>query len=260
MKRRKHRLFLSHSSTDKKIVRETAQYLETNGIETIYDDWSFLKGRQLQDEIENAVARSSGFLLFWSALACKSEFVQIELECAHSRRKDDDKYLMQVICLDDTSLPRELSGLIYHDWRRGRPGSKTFEKHLDELERSIRGLPTGESPTAKRAAAKRRAARKRAAEREAAKKDRAQEIAHLLEEQQIVIGQLDQVRKGYSEWQFLRMEFPEEYGYDHPEYLADCFILEKRLKKIRERLEELKFTKEDERSSLVMEARLNRLT
>lgn len=142
-----HVVFLSHQSQDKDLVRRVARYLEGEGIETIVDEWAFVKGRGLPDQIAKALSRSTAFLLFWSHAATGSKYVQYEEEIAKAREIKDDTYSIQVVLLDNTLLPDKYSALLYHDWRRGRPGSKMFEIHLRKLKRAIAGLPDQDRPT-----------------------------------------------------------------------------------------------------------------
>ena len=138
--------FLSHQTADKPIVRATGPLLADHGIEPILDEWTFRRGRSLATEIEKSIKRSTCFVLFWSQSAASSKYVQFEDEIALARAIKDEGYVTQLVRLDETPLPERHSFLIYHDWRRGRPGSKLFQQHTAVLIRSILGLPDKDAP------------------------------------------------------------------------------------------------------------------
>ncbi len=139
-----HTVFLSHQSADKPIVSKVAARLVAAGVGVIYDDWSFQPGCPLTEEIESGIRTSTGLVLFWSQHSAASDYVQFEDELALARSIKDDSYRVQVIRLDSTELPSRYSRLIYHDWRKGKPGSKLFAAHVDILLRAILGKPPSE--------------------------------------------------------------------------------------------------------------------
>jgi hypothetical protein len=140
----KHSVFLSHQSKDKPIVRRVAKFLKKT-MEVIYDEWSFLPGKTLTSEIEDGIEKSTTIVLFWSENAAASKHVRFEDELAIARKIEDDQFSIQIVKLDETSLPKRYDRLIYHDWRSGRPGSKLFDSHLLRLSLSIHGIPLGEA-------------------------------------------------------------------------------------------------------------------
>src|ERR1051325_9443271 len=142
-----HIAFLSHQSSDKKLARAVGQYLAANNIQPILDEWTFRRGMSLAQEIEENISRSTCFIMFWSSSAFASSYVQFEDEMAVARRTKDRLYQTQIVRLDKTPLPQRHSFLIYHDWRRGKPGSKLFAHHIDLLRRAILGLPDVDPPS-----------------------------------------------------------------------------------------------------------------
>ncbi|MDB5345952.1 MAG: WD-repeat protein [Schlesneria sp.] len=140
----KHVVFLSHQSNDKPIVRYAAKFLQQK-MTVIWDEWSFRRGKPLTAEIETGIEKSTALVLFWSENAAASKYVQFEDELAIARNIKDDQFSIQIVRLDETSLPKRYDRLIYHDWRRGRPGSKLFDSHLLRLSLSIYGVAPGEA-------------------------------------------------------------------------------------------------------------------
>lgn len=137
-----HTVFLSHQSRDKSVVRRVGDFLHTD-MEVIFDEWSFRPGKTLTSEIEDGIIRATALVLFWSESAAISKYVQFEDELAIARKIKDETFSIQVVRLDDTKLPERYSRLVYHDWRKGRVGSKLFKSHLKRLSLSIHGLPLG---------------------------------------------------------------------------------------------------------------------
>ena len=144
-----HIAFLSHQSGDKKVVRATGVFLANHGIETVSDEWAFRRGESLVGEIERGITKSTCFVLFWSSSACRSSYVQFEDEIAAALRIKNPEYQIQIVRLDDSSLPERHSFAIHHDWRRGRLGTKMFSTHLERLRRAILWLPDTDAPQVK---------------------------------------------------------------------------------------------------------------
>jgi hypothetical protein len=138
-----HTVFLSHQSNDKPIVRRAAKFLQQK-MAVILDEWSFRPGKTLTAEIEAGIEKSTTLVLFWSENAAASKYVQFEDELAVARKIKDDQFSIQIVKLDGTSLPKRYDRLIFHDWRRGRPGSKLFDSHLLRLSLSINGIAPGD--------------------------------------------------------------------------------------------------------------------
>jgi len=136
-------VFLSHQSKDKSVVKKTANYLKQH-MDIILDEWSFRPGRTLTTEIEQGIKRSTAMVLFWSKSAAASQYVQFEDELAIARQIKDDQFSIQLVRLDATNLPSRYDRLLYHDWQRGRPGTKLFNVHLLRLSLAINGIAPGE--------------------------------------------------------------------------------------------------------------------
>jgi len=143
-----HIAFLSHQSDDKRVARAVGRFLAIQDIEPILDEWAFQRGQSLIAEIERNISRSTCFVLFWSSSASRSWYVQFEDEIAAALHVKNPDYQIQVVRLDRTPLSARHSFAIYHDWSRGRHGTKTFKGHLERLRRAIIGLPDADAPPA----------------------------------------------------------------------------------------------------------------
>ncbi|WP_340103373.1 toll/interleukin-1 receptor domain-containing protein [Rhodohalobacter sp. 8-1] len=74
------KVFLSHSSKDKKYVRQVIKELRKSDI--IYDEFSFEAGGKTLDEIMNGLNKTDLFVLFISENSLKSEWVEREMDQA----------------------------------------------------------------------------------------------------------------------------------------------------------------------------------
>lgn len=84
---RPRRIFLSHSSADRKAADRLARALTDAGLDVWYSK-SHLKGaQQWQDEIGRALRRCNWFLLLLSPSAVKSMWVRRELSYALEKRR-----------------------------------------------------------------------------------------------------------------------------------------------------------------------------
>ncbi|MBK9047539.1 MAG: toll/interleukin-1 receptor domain-containing protein [Bacteroidetes bacterium] len=70
------KVFISHSSTDKKFVRTLKEDLNENGIETWFDEDELDLGDSLADKLELALEESSHFIIVLSPASASSEWVK----------------------------------------------------------------------------------------------------------------------------------------------------------------------------------------
>ncbi|MHA7220317.1 toll/interleukin-1 receptor domain-containing protein [Arthrobacter sp. MDT1-48-3] len=102
------RIFLSHQSDDKPIVRQVQSELLLMGAEPFFDELSILNGEVIPGRIEDALETVNVFVLFWSATAAKSDWVKVERQAAWAKFRADEQGFL-VVMLDDTPLPETLA-------------------------------------------------------------------------------------------------------------------------------------------------------
>jgi TIR domain len=109
------KVFISHSSTDKKFVRTLKDDLHENAIETWFDEDELDLGDLLADKLELALEQSSHFLIILSAASVNSEWVKFELKKALKQK--DTELLQKIIPVkyNECEVPKELEDLIYQD-------------------------------------------------------------------------------------------------------------------------------------------------
>lgn len=109
------KVFISHSSADKKFVRTLKSDLNENGIDTFFDEDSLEYGDSLKERLEHAIKESSHFIIILSINAIKSNWVKDELEEALTLF--DKKTIAKIIPIKyrECVVPDPLDKLLYAD-------------------------------------------------------------------------------------------------------------------------------------------------
>ncbi|HWA35641.1 MAG TPA: toll/interleukin-1 receptor domain-containing protein [Cyclobacteriaceae bacterium] len=142
------RIFISHSSADKKFVRKLKDDLKENDFETWVDEDELNLGDTLSEKLDEALEGSSHFIVVLSQAAIKSEWVQYELQKA--LKQNDSLVNRKIIPVKykECEVPSELSKLLFWDLSsdiREVHGDKVqftsagYLSFLDKLCKSIRG-------------------------------------------------------------------------------------------------------------------------
>ena len=109
------KVFISHSSKDKKFVRTLKDDLNENGIETWVDEDQLDIGDSLLEKLENSLEDSTHFIIILSSSSVGSDWVKFELNKAISQVAK--KLIQKIIPIKyrDCKVPAELEGLLYAD-------------------------------------------------------------------------------------------------------------------------------------------------
>jgi hypothetical protein len=110
------RVFLSHSSVDKPFVRKLARFIERVGLQVWLDERAMAPGDQLAREISEGLAASEAVIFVISAASGRSNWLRYELNNVAPRAVAGECLLVPVV-IEDATLPSELHGLIYADFR-----------------------------------------------------------------------------------------------------------------------------------------------
>jgi hypothetical protein len=109
------RVFLSHSSKDKPIVRRIHQALHAQvTIDAFLDERELRVGDQLDPVLEKAIAESDYLLAILSASSYASHWFWKEFEFAKQHHVP-----ILPLRIDDADVPSALSGIVYDDLREG---------------------------------------------------------------------------------------------------------------------------------------------
>lgn len=109
------KVFISHSSTDKKFVRTLKEDLKENGIATWVDEDELNIGDRLIDKLETALKESTHFLIVLSPSAVNSPWVKYELDRVLNGNKTEAIKKILPIKYQECELPDELSKLLHFD-------------------------------------------------------------------------------------------------------------------------------------------------
>src|SRR5579872_945815 len=111
-------VFLSYSSTDKAVVRATAERLRADGLRVWLDDWEIRPGDSIPSKIEEGLDCSRVLVLFMSAHAFDSDWAQLESGTFRFRDPLNKERRFIPLRLDDAPIKGSLAQFLYIDWRR----------------------------------------------------------------------------------------------------------------------------------------------
>ncbi|HEV7241875.1 MAG TPA: toll/interleukin-1 receptor domain-containing protein [Thermoanaerobaculia bacterium] len=111
------KIFLSHSSKDKPFVRRLATRLEKHGFQVWLDEKELLVGDSLSASIATALQRAAIVLVIVSPASVASRWLRYELNLATKRMINGQCRVIPIL-IGDVSLPAEIAGLLYADFRR----------------------------------------------------------------------------------------------------------------------------------------------
>lgn len=136
------KVFVSHSSLDKEIVRQLATEIRAEGIEAWFDEWEIQPGDSVVEKINVGIQECQIFIIVISHNSVASKWVQEELNAATIRRIQENAHIIPVR-LDASEVPPLLATLHYIDLANYQTG---FKKLIDTiLKREIKP-PLGPSP------------------------------------------------------------------------------------------------------------------
>lgn len=96
-------VFISYSSDDREIVSAAARLLRAGGATVFQDVVNIEFGARWKETLFNALGQCERVMVFWSAAAAKSKWVEQEWQCALEAKKR-----IVPMMLDDTPLPAPL--------------------------------------------------------------------------------------------------------------------------------------------------------
>lgn len=115
------KVFLSYCHKDAAWAEALSTALARKGLSLWRDTECIEQGQAITTEVSRAIDDSAGFCVLLSKQSGGSWWVQAELSAAFARRAVDPSYKLFPIRLDEESVPRILSGLLYIDGRSASP-------------------------------------------------------------------------------------------------------------------------------------------
>jgi len=132
---RPKRIFLSHKSADKPIVRQFSEVLNTLGFQTWLDEDDLKAGDKLHRGILNGFKDSCAAIFFVTSNYQDEKFLATEIDYAITRANEDENFRIITLVLDDrngiTNVPDLLKQYVY----------KIPSSHLQAINEIIKALP-----------------------------------------------------------------------------------------------------------------------
>jgi hypothetical protein len=155
-------VFISHTATDKPLVRALATRLREAGFHIWVDERDLLVGDPLAERVGDALAKAKVVIVVVSTASVASKWLRYELNMATERMIRGECRVIPVV-IDETPLPPEVRGLLYADCRpsidAGLPAiltalgyesrkaamQQSFSSRVDRLVSEVFGLSWSES-------------------------------------------------------------------------------------------------------------------
>lgn len=109
-------VFLSHSSKDKKVVRNIAERLKKDGVKVWFDEWILKPGDNIPAKIEEGLEHSRVLVLCMSANAFGSDWAQLESGTFRFRDPLNKDRRFLPLRLDNVSIKGSLAQFLYINW------------------------------------------------------------------------------------------------------------------------------------------------
>lgn len=128
------KIFLSHSSKDKKIVRQISRALESQGYKTWLDENDILIGDSITNEIGKGLKESDVVLVFLSKHSVASRWVNNEWKIKFYEQVNEGEVYVLPLLIEDCDLPTLLEDKNYADFS----DLDSYETSLSNLIRTLR--------------------------------------------------------------------------------------------------------------------------
>ena len=112
------KIFLSHSSKDKKIVKRIKEDLSSHGYKTWLDDEDIPFGSSIVEQIEKGLTECNILIVFLSLNSVLSKWMQSEWQVQFFRQVNESKTRILPILLTNCTIPPLLSNIRYLDFRQ----------------------------------------------------------------------------------------------------------------------------------------------
>ncbi|MCD4777362.1 MAG: TIR domain-containing protein [Desulfobacterales bacterium] len=128
------KLFLSHSSKDKKVVRKIATDLQNHGYQIWFDEWKIFVGESITQKIEKGLEDSDFVVVILSSYSVESGWVAKEWQSRIGREATEKQVHILPIRLENCKIPQLLLDKKYADF------SNDYKSGLNELLISINNI------------------------------------------------------------------------------------------------------------------------
>ncbi|SFB31125.1 SIR2-like domain-containing protein [Flavobacterium swingsii] len=125
------KVFISHSTQDKKFVRFLASKLNEDGIQTWIDDKELAIGDNIAEKINYTISKIDYFIIVLSKSSVNSKWVNFELSATRLNEISKNQNIILPILIEDCEIPYSLSNRLFLDFRYSFDDS--YQKLLNAL-------------------------------------------------------------------------------------------------------------------------------
>ena len=111
------KIFLSHSSKDKKAVRRLAKDLESQGFDVWLDEHRIKVGDVIVQKLQEGISKADFLLVWLTKKAVKSRWVQQEWYTKYHAEIENDRIMVLPLLAEDCEIPAFLRTKPYADFR-----------------------------------------------------------------------------------------------------------------------------------------------
>ena len=131
-------VFLSHSSSDKPVVRKIAATFRKSGLKVWLDEAELKFGDSLIGRLREALDEVHVVVAFLSRASCQSSWVQQELEVACTREIATRRVKVIPVLLEPVALPGFLVGKFYADFSSKEKAQKNTPLLIESTKEFVR--------------------------------------------------------------------------------------------------------------------------
>lgn len=132
--KKKHTVFISHSSQDKQFVRWLATDIANAGHRPWLDEWEISAGQSIPTEIGVGIEESDFILIVLSSNSVKSRWVEREWQAKYWDEVQQDRIMVIPVLIEDCDPPTLLKTKKYADFRTD------YNEGLEEVLEAIKNL------------------------------------------------------------------------------------------------------------------------
>ncbi|RPH30306.1 MAG: TIR domain-containing protein [Bacteroidales bacterium] len=136
------KIFLSHSSQDKKIIRRIRDDLKSHGHEPWFDEEDIPYGGSITNHVSKGLENSEVVLVFLSHNSVLSNWVKTEWQLQFFDQVNKGLVLIIPVLLEECSIPKLLQDKRYADFR----DKESYETNLANLLRSLQKIENNNKP------------------------------------------------------------------------------------------------------------------
>ncbi len=138
------KIFISHSSKDKKFVRQLAGDLRDSGHEPWLDEWEIKVGECIAKKIEEGISDAEYVVIVLSKNSTDSEWFEREWKSVYWDEVNNRKTIILPVLLEDCNIPKLLQTKKYADFSKGY--SPAFDSLLKAISPTIKSAPISLKP------------------------------------------------------------------------------------------------------------------